>query len=224
MLKMKKILLVLLVIVVTNGFAQDVDQFEAEDNPEREERVKRWNNDEIKTIARHGHSGGFGAFSFKSTKFKDVNVVTGGLRGGWIINRSLAIGIEGHGIIPTAKYDNISLTGKAVLLGGYGGMFLEPIVFSNQIVHVTFPVVGGAGWLGYHEDWEQNSDSQGDLIDDDVFWYVEPGVAIELNVSKHFRIATGVSKRFTQDLELILTDVDEFEGTNYFITFKFGKF
>ena len=226
MAQIKSILLVALFIVSYNGLAQERNGVEEQSVTivENKDKANKWSDDEIKTIARDGHSGGFGAVSFKNSKFKEVNVVAMGLRGGWIINRSVAIGIEVYGLIPTAKYDGISAIGKSVLLGGYGGMYIEPIFFSNQIVHVTFPIAGGVGWLGYHEDWEQNTDGETDLIDDDVYWYIEPGVSLELNVSKHFRIATGMTKRFTQDLELIQTGVDEFEGMNYFITFKIGKF
>ena len=185
----------------------------------------RYPQDEVRTLSGGGgyHSGGFGAVSFKSSEFQDKILVMGGVRAGWIINRTLAIGFEGYGVIPTAEFDNILPGRNAVLLGGYGGMFLEPIIFSNQVVHVTFPLAGGAGWLGFHDDWEEDY-GRDEIIDEDVFWYVEPGVALELNVSRHFRINCGVSKRFTEDLKLLATNAHEFEKLNYFLTLKFGKF
>lgn len=185
-------------------------------------------NDEIQTLAgKHSHHGGFGAISFRGTEFNDQNIIMLGFRGGWIISRAMAIGFEGYGIIPTAEYENIdpntSLTSRAV--GGYGGMFLEPIILSNKVVHVTFPVAAGAGWLGYIVDWEENSNYySNDLIDDDVFWYVEPGAAVELNVARNFRINVGASYRFTQDLELVNTSSSAFDAWNYFLTLKFGSF
>jgi hypothetical protein len=180
---------------------------------------------EIKTLGgRDAHSGGFGALTFKFTEFGNENLVTTGLRGGWIINRSVAIGLEGHGLIPTAKFSDIAENGQAVLLGGYGGMFVEPVIFSNQIVHLTFPVAGGAGWLGYHEDWEQEYNDDYRLISDDVFWYVEPGAMVELNVARPFRIGFGASWRFTEDLEMLNTAGDAFENINYQVTLKFGCF
>ena len=153
-------------------------------------------------------------------------MVLGGLRGGWIINRTLGIGIEGHGIIPTAKFDDIEAGQEVNILGGYGGMFLELIFFSNEVVHVTFPVSGGAGWLGYQRTNEDNTMPQplDDEVDSDVFWYIEPGADLEFNISRNFRLAMGVSKRFTQDLELINTESSAFEQLNYFITLKIGGF
>ncbi|WP_425391339.1 hypothetical protein [Ekhidna sp.] len=193
--------------------------------PER----KRNRRQDIKTLSGSmSHSGGFGALSFRSTEFRDESMVLAGLRGGWIINRTLGIGVEGHGIIPTAKFDDIETGEEVNILGGYGGMFLELIFFSNEVVHVTFPVSGGAGWLGYHRTNEDVTmpmpgpvDNE---VDSDVFWYVEPGANLEFNISRNFRLAMGVSKRFTQDLELINTESDAFDNLNYFITLKIGGF
>jgi len=185
-------------------------------------------NDEIQTLAgKNSHHGGFGGVSFRSSEFNNKDIILVGFRGGWIINRALAVGFEGHGIVPTAEYENIdpgsSLSSRSV--GGYGGMFLEPIILSNTVVHVTFPVAGGAGWLGYIVDWEQNQNYySNDLIDEDVFWYLEPGAAIELNVARNFRINMGASYRFTKDLELISTPTSAFDAWNYFLTLKFGSF
>lgn len=182
-------------------------------------------NDDIQTLAGNNHhSGGFGAISFRSGKFNDEPLILTGIRGGWIINRAMAIGFEGFGIIPTAEYENIapSLPVSSRAVGGYGGMFLEPIFFSNKVVHVTFPVSGGAGWIGYITDWDNSYESE--LIDDDVFWYLEPGAAIELNVARNFRLNLGASYRFTQDLQLLSTPSTAFDGWNYFLTLKFGHF
>ncbi|MCG8309972.1 MAG: hypothetical protein MI975_21430 [Cytophagales bacterium] len=184
--------------------------------------------DEIQTLAgKNSHHGGFGGISFRASEFNNKDIIMAGFRAGWIINRALGIGFEGYGVIPTAEYEGIdpdvSLRSRAV--GGYGGMFLEPIVLSNKVVHVTFPIAGGAGWLGYIVDWEQNQNYySNDLIDDDVFWYLEPGAALELNVARNFRINTGVSYRFTKDLELISTSTSAFDAWNYFFTLKFGSF
>jgi len=178
---------------------------------------------EIKTLSGSlGHSGGFGALTFRSSTFRGQTMVMAGLRGGWIINRSLAIGLEGHGIIPTAKFEGLSQF-DVVAIGGYGGMFLEPIFFSNQIIHLTFPVSAGSGWLGYHEDFDEARLSNPELIEGDVFWYVEPGANVELNLARNFRLALGLSKRFTQDLELIDTRSKDFNKINYYLTLKIGS-
>ena len=62
------------------------------------------------------------------------------------------------------------------------------------------------------------------VADEDVFWYVEPGVGLEVNLSRSFRLAFGASKRLTQDLDLLNTDERAFDRTSYFITLKVGGF
>ena len=197
-----------------------------DENGNNNESKRKGKRGEIQTLAsKYHHSGGFGAVAFRGTSFKGEGLALLGLRGGWIADRSVAIGLEVHGIVPSAKLQDILPNSEVVLLGGYGGVFVEPILFSNQVVHVTFPLVGGAGWLGYHEDWENETDNGADgLIEDDVFWYVEPGATIEVNISKVFRVGVGLSRRFTQNLELVQTKTSDFDGTNYFFTLKFGKF
>jgi len=180
----------------------------------------------IKTLAGSmNHSGGFGAISFKTSSFRDEALVMGGVRGGWIINRTLALGAEGYGFIPTTKFRDIEIDNEVVALGGYGGLFLELIFFSNEVVHVTFPVGSGAGWLGYER--LNNSSLIGEtdfLADEDVFWYVEPGADVEVNIARNFRLVLGVSRRFTQDLELVNTDGQALQKLNVFLTLKIGSF
>ncbi len=192
------------------------------EEPRNRRRNKRR---DIKTLSGSmSHSGGFGALSFRSTDFNDESLVMAGLRGGWIINRTLGIGIEGHGVIPTTKFENITENPEeeVSLLGGYGGMFLELIFFSNEVVHVTFPTSAGAGWLGYH--LTSNNTIMDQEVDSDVFWYIEPGANLEFNISRNFRLATGLSKRFTQDFELQNTASDAFNKLNYYVTLKVGGF
>lgn len=204
------------------------ESYERRDYTYRSSTRKR---DDIKTLAGSmHHSGGFGALSFRTTRFNQEAMVMAGVRAGWIINRTVGIGVEGHGIIPTTKYDGIDLTQDVFAVGGYGGMFMELIFFSNTVIHVTFPTSAGAGWIGYNEDWENpnprppGNTEYSTLIDDDVFWYVEPGANIEVNVSRNFRLDFGFSKRFTQDFELLNTSARAFENTNFYVTLKIGGF
>ncbi len=236
---MKKLVLTLLIFTAGLAWSQDhntvSDSTETENalrrsqrerDREWEKRYRRRNRSEIKTLAgRNHHHGGFGALSFRGSDFRGETIVMAGFRGGWIINRAVAIGFEGHGIIPTAKYSDVTPLQDVFIIGGYGGMFIEPIILSNQVVHITFPIAGGAGWLGYLEDYENNTvDSSSDVVADDVFWYIEPGVALEVNVSRRFRIGVGMTRRFVENLELLATSTSDFENTNYFFTMKFGRF
>ncbi len=175
----------------------------------------------------NAHSGGYGALFFKGSSFKNTTIMMMGIRGAWVVNRSFGLGIDLNGLFPVSKYDDVDPYGisDAILLGGYGGLLLEPVVWSKKLVHITFPISMGAGWLGYVEDWEDEYYyGGGDLLDDDVFWYIEPGINAEVNVTNYFRIDVGISKRFTQDLNLYNTPSDAFDKLNYSLTLKFGGF
>ncbi len=223
-MKKIKILFLGLFFMSFMAFAQEESQNNEDGEEVKKEQKKRRNKGEIKTLSGDNyHSGGFGAIAFKSTSYIDQSMVLGGIRGGWIINRAVALGFEGWGIIPTTTLTDAYPLADVVVLGGYGGFFIEPIVFSNQIVHITFPISGGAGWMGYQEKFS-NFDYYGSIVSDDVYWYVEPGAALEINVSRHFRIDLGASKRFTQDLTLLNTPSDAFDEWSYFLTLKFGGF
>ncbi|HNQ83983.1 MAG TPA: hypothetical protein PKM34_10095, partial [Bacteroidales bacterium] len=58
----------------------------------------------------------------------------------------------------------------------------------------------------------------------DSFFVVEPGVEIELNVIKFFRIGVGASYRITTNLSMDGLPKDMLNGFNAAVTFKFGKF
>lgn len=195
-----------------------------------DENNSHWkgNSDNIQSIlGTSGHNGFYGAVTFKGTEFDDKSIPMLGMRGAWVVNRTLGIGLDLNGLIPTRVYNVTDGTNewKARAVGGYGGFLLEPIIFSNNIVHATFPISTGAGWLGYVRDWEEDYDSnEDDYIDGDVFWYIEPGVSVEMNVTNFFRINLGASRRIVQDFNLQDTKDNAFDTWAYTLSLKFGRF
>jgi hypothetical protein len=213
-------------VVITE---KELDSKTQKSSDTKSEKNKKRRDDDVQTLAgKESHNGGFGAITFSATDFNDKDMILLGFRGGWIINRALAIGLEGYGLIPIAEFEAIDPDNpvSSRVVGGYGGLFLEPIIYSNNIIHATFPISSGAGWVGYVVDWENNFNNyySDDLIDGDVIWYIQPGVNAELNVARNFRIALGASYRFVNDLQLVNTPSDAFNGWNYTLTLKFGSF
>ena len=180
---------------------------------------------EIHSLAGNSnHTGFFGGFGVKKTDLHDENVLLGSFKLGMTANRALAFGIEGQGFIPSTTITGLYPQQDVIPLGGYGGVFIEPIFFSNSVIHFTIPVSGGAGWLGFHEDWSKDQSQHTELIEGDVFWYTELGGTVELNVTKHLRFGVGISKRFVQDLNLEHTQSSDFSGINYNFSLKIGRF
>lgn len=234
-MKTKTFITLLLAFFVFAGLqAQDEDMkmlFNKKDKPEKE--------------AGKMANGGYGSFSFGWTQIDGKDAIILGGRAAWIANHRFALGLAGKGFFNNFDSNRYYDTGynpnydpEYSLAGGYGGIFFEPIVAPMSPVHVSFPILIGAGgvtatpanWnsVDYYDNYYYNADA---------FFVFEPGVDVEFNITKFFRIALGGSYRFTSDIYLqhkYLNDLDEtvyvnipkdaMRGFNLDISFKFGWF
>ena len=168
----------------------------------------------------------------------------------FLIGHSLGIGFGGTGFVA-------DLTGSSVdehwtyLGGGYGGLMVEPILFGMKPVHVAFPIMVGGGAITVEENtngynyYSYPYNSQDYVHSVDEFVAIEPGMQVELNVTRFFRMAIGASYRFTSKVSVsqfeyeytwvngnlesttIETPIISNKNLNNFnvnISFKFGKF
>jgi len=184
---------------------------------------------EVKTLSANGlESGGYGALTINMTSFRGKGLPMLGIQGGWVINHAVAIGLEGSFMLPMATYnlkteDGVDI-GNARIAGGHGGFLIEPTIFSHKLVHVNFPFTTGLGWMGYFTDWDGQQDYDPEIIDSNSYWYLQPGVGAELNVSSFFRINLVLSYHWVYDLHLFATDKDALNSWNLSLLLKFGKF
>ena len=198
-------------------YAQDGDEYSVQDDPY-----------EMRTLMGASHStGGYGAISFQYAQIDDRDAFVFGARGGVLLGHMIAIGIGGKGFFNDGQYN--SITGADVsLAGGYGGFFFEPILVPNFPVHVSFPVLFGAGGVGImslqNNDWEDTFNSEAS----DAFMVIEPGVELELNITHFFRFCIGGYYRYTSDIDVRDPDYevssDILRGFSGGVTFKFGRF
>lgn len=182
--------------------------------------------DQISTIfSKDRRNGGYGALSFSYTQIDGKDAFMAGARGSWIIDHSFAIGLGGCGFINDVNYRNLNNNDlDNNLAGGYGGIYLEPIVAPRLPVHLSFPILFGVGGITSIEDdrnWDEwvFNDSR-----DDVFLVFEPAVELEFNMTRHFRLAGSIGYRFTSKVDISNVNPDILEGTNIGIVMKFGKF
>ncbi|MFH2095542.1 MAG: hypothetical protein ABIJ16_07550 [Bacteroidota bacterium] len=183
-------------------------------------------DDGIHTILGDVHSyGGYGAFTMNYTEIDGKEGMSIGGRGGLIIGHGLTIGLGGYGFFNDYYYDPY-LFENVNIEGGYGGFFLEPIILPKFPVHLAFPVFFGAGGVAYMSDnyYNDYDEWESDVRDSDAFLVVEPGVELELNLLKFFRISFGASYRYTTDINLMNTKKDVLNGLSTGITFKLGGF
>ncbi len=171
--------------------------------------------------------GGYGAFSLGYASIDDKDGLVMGGRGAWIVNHSLGLGIGGKAFFNDYHYDS-ALDEDVNLQGGYGGLLIEPILGPMEKVHLSFPLLIGAGGIVHAEDYEHRRydyNYRDDFINDsDAFFVIEPGAELEFNLIRFFRVAVGAYYLYTSNIELYDTSEDALRGFSYQLTFKFGKF
>lgn len=205
-MKTNSILLLLLsVFLVSNLYAQ-----EKLENDQIEYRTL-FKNSNKKT--KHG---GYGALTFGYTDIDGKAGMHAGGRLAWVINHSFAFGVAGKGFFNNLDKPYPVSNADYMVAGGYGGLFFQPILFPQQPVHVSFPIIVGAGGLTvnpmdkrnkYHWDYDYNYDEY--PYDYDVFFVIEPGIDVEFNLLKFMRMSVGASYRFTNNVNLSYTYTEE---------------
>ncbi len=223
---MKKTIFILFALALTTNLV--VAQVEEVEKEKKE--TSRFDRDqyEMKTLFNRNRSnGGYGAFWIGYSIIDNKNAFQIGGRGSWVIQHSFAIGFGGTGFINEYHYDAV-IDRDVFLTGGYGGVYLEPIVLPQSPVHLAFPVLLGAGgvsFVSYNDvDWDSNY-----VEDYEAFLIIEPCAELELNIARFMRIGFGVSYRYPLPFNLAestggAADSKEIQGLTYNLSFKFGSF
>jgi len=181
------------------------------------------NNDEIRTLLHKKDgtnkidNGFYASMTFGWTQIDGENAFIIGPRIAWIANHYFALGIAGGGFSNFMHFppeDEYYAKDEYFMAGGYGGILLEPIILARNPVHVSFPItIGGGvvtansknGWTDYSYYYDDENF--------DVYFVFEPGVDLELNITKFFRIAAGASYRLTNELDMTYSYFNEQEGS-----------
>jgi hypothetical protein len=190
---------------------------------EEEEQIRTRRDDDMMTLLGSSNAiGGYGGLSMLYSQIDSRDAFVFGARGAAIMGHSFAIGFGGSGFVTDIFFDeNLNL--DANLAGGYGGIFFEPIILPKYPVHLSIPVLIGAGGIAYSSidrGWEENWYVE----DSEAFFVVEPGAEIELNITRFFRFSLGAYYRYTSNIDLLNTPKDALNGFSFGVNLKFGKF
>jgi hypothetical protein len=213
---MKKLLLLIAAFGLFSGLVSAQD-------PEFE----YYKSQEIRTLFGKDRTGGvYGSFTAGYSTIDNKNALLFGGRFSWIANHSFGIGIGAMGFVNEYHYD-ANIDKDVFLAGGYGGLYLEPIIFPRSPIHLSFPILFGAGGVSYVSD-NYNYDSNF-VEDSEAFLIIEPSAELELNLTKFCRLAFGVSYRLPSSFDVGLSGspiatAKSLKGISYGVTFKFGKF
>lgn len=175
--------------------------------------------------------GGYGAFTFGYSEIENLSAFSAGGRGAWIIGHWFAMGFGGTGFINDISY-NDRLNQNVNLSGGYGGLLLEPIILPWFPVHISIPVLFGAGGIAYITSNESYAEYEPPTWIEDAtsFLILEPGAELEFNIIKYLRLSFGISYRLTTEIildeDIIQDNISTYPlaGLSGNISLKFGRF
>jgi hypothetical protein len=233
---MKKIVFVFVSLVMTfSAFSQG-------DHPTE---LKPDDDPQIKTLFGDGSHkkpiplGYFFEMNAGYTQFGGKNVFLPGINIGMIVNHNWSVGLAGSliGNPGNLFIENIyhTETGSAMLgaylVGGYGGGLLEYTAFPRSVVHFSVPVIIGAGYFAYLDDYyfdkdyyHNGSSMNFNTIDYNVCFVIEPGIKAEFNIIKKLRFGVGVSYRYSPNFELENTSTELLNQFTGRVSLRFGKF
>lgn len=213
---MRNIIAILMVLAVYNSL-----------NAQKEETEEYIQFDDRKNTVHGvyiGLSQHLGEISNEWASFTSIKLA-------YVANRKLEIGFEGTFFFSMQPNEIPTFRGDEVLLiGGYGGIRLEPILFGNRFVSVSFPILIGGGSVTVLEEKESGGfDFTSDEFDSgefefDSFFIVEPGVNLLYNISRFVQIETGIKYRFSESFRQELYGKDNIKGFSAGIGLKVGIF
>ncbi len=235
---MKKTTLIILIITICFGKAalsQDTlrlfghkEKQKTTAEPAEPAKPKTYNPSEIQTLTEPGKTVGF-YFGFHSEYSQIAGYDAYGAGGtiAVIANHGLAIGLTGKGFFSEAFDENMTTHTSYSYTGGYGGILIEPIVFPKYPVHVSFPIILGAGGIAtsmltdYYYPYEY---TQVYVDSAEPFLIAEPGMEVEFNIARWMRLSVGGSYRFTTAVESTRLESNPLDGFTAGFSMKFGKF
>ncbi len=117
----------------------------------------------------------------------------------YVANQQFEVGFVGTGFYSDLNNLGIDFNNRD-LVGFYGGLHLEPILFSKHKLNLSFPLLIGGGAVGLVQG---NID---DAVWDDDDWepvfVVEPGINVLYNISRYIQFEAGVKYRFSSRINL----------------------
>lgn len=116
---------------------------------------------------------------------------------------------------------------KIALIGGYGGLHVEPILFGKKFISVSFPLLIGGGVVTYtgnrgNDEYRHVKDDDFDDFDD--FFVVEPGINVLYNFSRFTQLETGIKYRFTSQYNHLPYRKGNLNGFSVGVGLKIGIF
>lgn len=188
-------------------------------------------NNEIKAlIGKEKEITGFGNVDFRVGEVVDQQALLIGTYGGVLINKNVMLGVAGYGIATESQFEGFNPETSEVrdlnLYGGYAGMLMGFKVASKEIIHLSVPMIIGAGHLEVSDDhyFDLANGDNDFTLESSSFFVFEPSALIELNISHHFRLGFGAGYRLVRGSSLENVSDEDLSGYSGVVSIQLGKF
>jgi hypothetical protein len=220
---MKKTTIIAIALLLATGANAQISKWTTKiKKPIPDERIQT-------LINSSGSKGFYVAMNMGSQINSKQPFVKMGTSGAFIINDRFGIGAAGFGYTNDVHLDP-DLGRYVFAEGGYGGLLLEPIFFSNKRVHLSVPTIMGGGSSIVYEMDKLSYTHFGEWFADADFYHrhnylvIEPGVNIELNLTKFMRMGFKASYVFTTDIAKNNIGAPSIDGLQAGMNLRLGWF
>lgn len=214
-------ILVALVFLPGIGFSQETDE-----KKESKRNILRIDDDTETLANQKGGFGGFLEMNTMPTYFNDQPALMAGGGVSLVFGHSLNLGFAGYGLVSDIRSNTLDSAGNYYhLQTGYGGMVIEPVLFSKKLIHVTFPVLLGVGGTSLtRESLYDESTYDDHWLNPEMYFVARPGVNIEINLLRILRLDMGINYRFASGYQMENATPSMLNGWSGNIGLKIGWF
>lgn len=164
--------------------------------------------------------------NFAYGEIDDKDTYLAGLKIAYVANQQFEVGFAGKFLYSEQNVFNTQDGINEDLIGAYGGLHLEPILFSKSAVNLSFPLLIGAGAVGYVDRSLIRNEEDVNLNEDEVavLFVLEPGVSALFNINRYLQLEAGIKYRFSNKIDLFDSPVNRINGFSAGIGIKVGVF
>jgi hypothetical protein len=182
------------------------------------------NNEDTKTVFGKGKPeiGYFVSPSFQFGEIAGSTAVLPGLGIGIVLNNRIYLGLN-YKYIATENTPEGESDNRLYLDQRYCGLRFEYAIQPKSVVHFNFPVELGVGETEL--DLKDSYENEGLVPTDDAwFAYLEPGVALEINLHKYIKLNISGGYRFVSSLSFRSLTEKNINGITCSAGLKIGLF
>jgi hypothetical protein len=182
-------------------------------------------NEGVKTLFGNGipHLGYFISPLCQVGQIAGSTAIVPGVGAGVVLNKNIYLGLV-YKFIATENTPSGETDNTLYLDQKWGGIKCEYAVSPDKVVHLNFPLEAGISHIELDKK-DSYSDRGFTLSDNDAsFAYVEPGVALEINMHSYVKLNFTAGYRFVSDVAFRSVTGKDLTGLNCSISLKIGIF